>query len=630
MLNSGTVLQNRYRIVTPLGQGGMGAVYRAGDMRLNVSVAVKEMVPQPGLDTRTLAQLRNQFHQEATVLARLVHPSLVRVTDFFEEGNNAYLVMDFIEGESLAERIARQGALPEAEVLIWARQLLDALAYCHNQGIIHRDIKPQNVIIRPDGRAVLVDFGLVKLWDPRDPRTKTVMRGMGTPEYAPPEQYEADVGHTDPRSDLYSLGATIYHALAGQAPPTATLRIASPEHFFTVRQLNPHVSAATEQAVLKAMELNRSLRWGSAFEMAAALGIQGVAPPTHTEYAVMPPIPPRHDRTSMMPGTQFTDQPAAQAAAHPAAVAASPSRRAPAWVGIVAAVAVVAFLCCAATTWFGRRMAQREYALQTTTAQAQGESKNATQTAGAIAAVATRDASTAQAQARATPTLSAVRLTATARIQDTYDAQAKATAAALTCIHDTAIAPIEWSVVMCDSFNDNANDWYTGDYEGERAIGNKRIEDGKYLWQAEAVDSVIWWTVPKIADLSDFYLTAQARRVEGPEKIQYGVIFHRANGDNYGLFKIRDSGDFKFSIRSDGQWFTVLDWMESTAIRSGETNRLTVRAEGSHYTFYINDQYVAEADEDRLLSGDVGLAIEMPDAGDVCRFEFDNFEVRKP
>ncbi|MDW7991851.1 MAG: serine/threonine-protein kinase, partial [Anaerolineae bacterium] len=196
MLKPGTLLQNRYRIVALLGRGGMGAVYQAQDLRLNVPVAVKEMTPQPGIDPQTLAALRQQFYQEAQVLARLSHPNLVRVTDYFEERGNAYLVMEFVEGQSLADLIARRGPLPEAQVLEWARQLLDALAYCHAQGVIHRDIKPQNVIIRGDGRAVLVDFGLVKLWDPRDPRTRTVVRAMGTPEYAPPEQWGA--GHTDP------------------------------------------------------------------------------------------------------------------------------------------------------------------------------------------------------------------------------------------------------------------------------------------------------------------------------------------------------------------------------------------------------------------------------------------------
>jgi hypothetical protein len=120
-LTPGQILQNRYRIISLLGQGGMGAVYRAWDTRLSVPVAIKEMVPQPGLDSQTLAQLRQQFQREAMVLARLIHPNLVRVTDFFEEGGNAYLVMDFVEGQSLADLIAARGPLPEAQVLDWAR-----------------------------------------------------------------------------------------------------------------------------------------------------------------------------------------------------------------------------------------------------------------------------------------------------------------------------------------------------------------------------------------------------------------------------------------------------------------------------------------------------------------------------
>lgn len=272
-LQAGEVLQNRYRIISLLGQGGMGAVYRAWDTRLNIAVALKEMIPQPGLAAHTLTQLRQQFQQEAQILARLSHPHLVRVGDFFEERGNVYLVMDFVEGESLATRIEQAGPLPEGQVLEWAEQLLDALAYCHSQNIIHRDLKPQNVIIRPDGRAVLVDFGLVKLWDPHDPRTKTAMRGMGTPEYAPPEQYETDTGHTDARSDIYGLGATLYHALAGQAPPTATLRMAAPEQFRPLREIAPWISPKTEAAISKAMEIARSQRFASAAEMAQALGV---------------------------------------------------------------------------------------------------------------------------------------------------------------------------------------------------------------------------------------------------------------------------------------------------------------------------------------------------------------------
>jgi serine/threonine protein kinase len=329
-LTSGQILQNRYRIASMLGQGGMGAVYRAWDTRLNVPAAVKEMIPQPGLDQQTLAQLRQQFQQEAQILARLVHPYLVRVTDFFEEGGNAYLVMDFVEGESLVDRIEREGALPEPQVLEWTHQLLDALGYCHDQGIIHRDIKPQNVIIRSDGRAVLVDFGLVKLWDPNDPHTRTAMRGMGTPEYAPPEQYDTQVGHTDPRSDIYSLGATIYHALTGQAPPTATMRIANPVLFQRPRTLTPRITPTTENTVLRATELTVGNRFATTREMAAALRGESVPTPT---VAVTPGVP---ERTKVMPGA------VAVPGVQPAPVAER--RRISAWVWAVGGIAIVAII----------------------------------------------------------------------------------------------------------------------------------------------------------------------------------------------------------------------------------------------------------------------------------------------
>jgi len=207
MLTTGTVLQSRYRIVSLLGQGGMGAVYRAWHLTLNMPLAIKEMVPQPELDTQMLGQLRQQFQQEAAVLARLNHPNLVRVIDHFEEEGSVYLVMDFVEGESLADRIAREGALPEDEVLAWAGQLLDALDHCHGQGMIHRDIKPQNVIVRPDGRVVLVDFGLVKLWNVTDPRDGHAgVRAAGAVRH-PAGPHRSSLrhlrsrGHTVPRTD---------------------------------------------------------------------------------------------------------------------------------------------------------------------------------------------------------------------------------------------------------------------------------------------------------------------------------------------------------------------------------------------------------------------------------------------
>ncbi len=290
-LRNNEIVDGRYHVIQMLGQGGMGAVYKAWDTRLNRPVALKEMVPQSGLDAGMLAGLREQFRQEAQILATLVHPNLVRVTDYLSWGGNEYLVMDFVDGDSLADIIRREGAQPEAKVLDWALQLLDALDYCHSHNILHRDIKPQNIIITAEGRAVLVDFGLVKLWNPNDPRTRTAMRGMGTPEYAPPEQYDVQGAHTDPRSDIYSLGATIYHALTGQSPPTATMRIASPALFAPPRAVNPAISPTTEAAILRATELSLERRFANAAEMAAALRGEEVPPP--------PPVVP-HGATRVM------------------------------------------------------------------------------------------------------------------------------------------------------------------------------------------------------------------------------------------------------------------------------------------------------------------------------------------
>lgn len=312
-LNVGDELYERYRIDSVLGQGGMGVVYRAWDKRLEVPVAVKEMALQAELDPEQNAQLREQFRREARTLARLNHPHLVRVTDFFSVGGAEYLVMDFAEGENLVAWICQSGPLPEDQVLTLAGQLLDALAYCHRNQVYHRDVKPQNVIICPDGRAVLVDFGLVKQTEAGAMHTVTAIRGMGTPEYAPPEQCGYGAAHTDERSDIYSLGATLYHLLTGCAPPTVTQRVADPELLKPIGEVAPHVSERTEAAVTKALKLARKDRWQNAQEMADALGVTGPMvlsgprpePPStwqgHTQKVPPPPIAgaPRSDRRSV-------------------------------------------------------------------------------------------------------------------------------------------------------------------------------------------------------------------------------------------------------------------------------------------------------------------------------------------
>jgi len=272
LLPPGNVLHKRYRIVGLLGHGGMAAVYCSHDRTFDRLVAIKQLRPDPMASEKALAEARQQFKHEAQILATLDHPNLPRVTDFFESDGFEYLVMDYVEGQTLSDLVVVQGrGLEESQVLDWADQLLAALEYIHQHGIVHRDVKPSNIRLTPDGRIFLVDFGLVKLFDPRNPKTATIMHGLGTPEYAPPEQYDAHLGHTDPRSDVYALGATMYHLFTGRAPATATQRVADPSSFRPPRALGAHVSSDIDRAVLRAMELQPAKRFDSATTMRAAI-----------------------------------------------------------------------------------------------------------------------------------------------------------------------------------------------------------------------------------------------------------------------------------------------------------------------------------------------------------------------
>jgi len=267
LLESQTILKERYKIAGPIGQGGMGAVYQAEDVLLIGRVcAIKEIAPDPDLDKKMLAQLQEQFRQEASVLARLDHPNLPKVSDYFTHAGREYLVMDFVPGHDLREildqALSQNRFLDEKQVINWADQLCDALAYLHSQTppILHRDIKPSNIKLTPSGLLKLVDFGLVKLLTSDEARTVTIVQGQGTAAYTPLEQYGGDDVHTDTRSDVYSLGATLYHLLTGRAPLTARERFLRPEAFIPPRTANPHISIGVEQAILNALELHTDQR----------------------------------------------------------------------------------------------------------------------------------------------------------------------------------------------------------------------------------------------------------------------------------------------------------------------------------------------------------------------------------
>ncbi|MEZ4590817.1 MAG: serine/threonine-protein kinase [Chloroflexota bacterium] len=259
-LESGVILRERYKLTNIVGQGGMGSVYRAEDLRLPGRLcAIKEVQPDPNADETYRQQAQSQFLQEASILAQLDHPSLPKVSDFFTENGRDYLVMDFVTGKDLRQLLKEnEGPLPEEKILAWAEQIFDALAYLHRQtpSVLHRDIKPANIKLTLDNRIKLVDFGLVKLLATDDERTITVVQGRGTALYTPLEQYGGDGSHTDVRSDIYALGATFYHLLTDFPPPDAKARFLNPASLPRPERLNNEVSPHVSDAIQWAMEMH--------------------------------------------------------------------------------------------------------------------------------------------------------------------------------------------------------------------------------------------------------------------------------------------------------------------------------------------------------------------------------------
>ena len=257
----GQVIDDKYEILTLVGQGGMSKVYLARDKRLNKQWAVKE-IEKRAKDRNNEVVIQSAI-AEANLIKQLDHPAIVRIVDIIDNGNVIYIIEDYIEGQTLNEILENNGAQPQELVIEWAMQICEALEYLHTRKppIIYRDMKPANVMLKPDGSIKVIDFGIAREYKDQS-LADTV--SLGTKGYAAPEQFGGK-GQTDARTDIYCLGVTLYHLLTGQNP------CEPPYEIYPIRHWNPQLSAGLEAIIQKCTQLNPDDRYQSCAELLYAL-----------------------------------------------------------------------------------------------------------------------------------------------------------------------------------------------------------------------------------------------------------------------------------------------------------------------------------------------------------------------
>ena len=572
-LTQGQILNNRYRVVKLLGQGGFGAVYKAWDTTLNRPCALKEAF-------ETSPEGQRQFLREAQILANLTHPNLPRVTDFFAlPGQGQYLVMDFVEGQDLEDaRLKAGGALPPAQVLDWILQVLDAVSYLHRQKqpVIHRDIKPANIKITPpdeeypSGKAILVDFGIAKTFDLQKDTTvgaRAVTRG-----YSPIEQYGKGV--TDTRTDVYALGATLYALLTGKEPPDAPMRVVG-DRLVAPRQLNPNIPPVVETALLKALQISPERRFQQVGEFRRALG--GTSPAAGPgNVPLMAPAPARRG--------------AGYGAEIPVGYPPPPKRRS-AWRWVVIGLGLLGCLAAIAVL--------AVYIIS------DGNDTHVTETAVAarVTGIARADINTREAAAQRTEMARATTAWETYSVQ-TAVAQETQTAQAMvarqTGVVQTAVA-LETqniaSIAQTVAGYQVSSNLLAGPVSGELVHHND-----EYIETASIYDDIMNFVIEVVF---------QNPYAASTHDWDYGIIFRDTGTNNQYRLIIRFNGEWvlKNSLGDPDSQIVASGYIEDLNVNDGEENSITLAAINDVGYLFVNDVFISELIlSGRLFAGDLFIA----------------------
>lgn len=585
-INAATSLSGKsigkYQLHESLGSGGMASVYRASQMPLGRTVAVKVLHPH----LTQQESFRSRFLREAKAVASLRHPQIVQMYDYDFQDGICYMALEFLDGGSLEDHLTALQAqtdgpvsLPLKEALAITRQMADALDFAHKQRVVHRDIKPANMMRTSDGRTVLTDFGIATVLH----ETRLTVDGgtSGTPSYMSPEQALGERG--DERSDIYSLGAVLYELVTGRLPFEADtlyglimMHVNEPPP--PASQVNPDVPLGVEQIIQKAMAKDPVDRYQTAAELAADL--EAVEAGRAVEI--------------LLPQPAAAGQPAVE------------QHQIPRWVWGTAAV-VGAVVLGAVAILFGSGSAQRQSGVQTATAIAQAQ----------VAMAATAEA--AQAAVLSTSA------TATAQALAAFEEEPDFTSsmAAQTQVDEPVV----------DAFDRNTAGWPI-----TQSPVARQLVDGVYQITVDDPNRAVSTVPEKLKTYDKFRYALDAVLVDGQQESGYGLVFHRRNGENYYVFAVNGLRQWSVWRLNDGVWQELRDlpggeqWTPSEAVHPpGETNRLQIEVDHDTFTLFVNDQMLYQlTDPDVPVGGGlVGMyvASSRSDSGALAQVQFDNLSL---
>ncbi len=566
---------DKYEIVAEIGSGGFGTVYRARDTDLDRHVALKVLHPSL-LDNPAFVE---RFRREAKAAANLEHPHIVTVYEVGEVEGRHFIAMRLLEGQSLRQLLTeQQGPLPPEEALPILENVAAALDHAHERGVIHRDVKPSNIIVTPTG-AVLTDFGIVRVLGDETRMTATG-QAMGTPEYMAPEQILGQ--EVSPQTDVYALGVIAYQMLAGQTPFTGKTPFAVQEGHVrgavpAARTVNPGLPEAVDGVLERALDKTYGERYASASEMIAML--HSVFAPAVSDYsasetvieeepspAVAPipePVGVSPPDTPVPPVTKFVPAPSVVSPSRPPASPSPPATcrsRIGVFLGIVGIVVVGLGACglFVLLAWLFFDF-------------------------GSIGSF--------------TSPSSAVQPTAPAHI------------------------------LFQDNFSDSNSGWEVGDYDD----GDVGYKDGAYFVTSVNLETLMWGVAGRSFD--DVIIEVDATQVTaGPTNDNaYGVACREQDGSGDGYY-LRISGDGYYSIAkaAGGEFTALVEWAESSAIKQGNaTNHIRAMCNSATLALFVNGQRVATVVDSTFASGDIALTATTYEEG-MTEVHFDNLVVRRP